>query len=54
LPANISYDIDDSVKFDTYKDTLTDAELAYVKDCSVDIIDEQIKRLKRKKEQFQA
>ncbi|GHU70512.1 hypothetical protein AGMMS49992_02960 [Clostridia bacterium] len=53
LEARISYDIDQSTRFDNYKDELTKEEFEYVKAEAISIIDGQIEVLNKIKEQLQ-
>jgi hypothetical protein len=54
LDAGISYDIDHSIIFDSYKEKLTDEEFEYVKDGAIDIIEKQIDTLSQLKQQLQS
>lgn len=54
LDAKISYDIDQIIRFDNYKDKLTDEEFEYVKTGAVNIIEEQINVLNKLKKQLQS
>ncbi len=54
LDANISYDIVQSVKFDNFKDILTDEEFKYVKLCAIRIIENEIYELNQLKQQLKS